>query len=265
MQLDSPTPDSHKTAKRVLESQPAGKPGSPTPQLTPLPPGVDIGHGQGLNQSASQRGFPPEQANAVTDGRGFPFLEEDFRSINKSSRHLYRPTPSPTQPRRSVGDVGVVGGTMPGDNADAGTTANNQALPSSREVQNQRRNLFLSPFSSTLPPEKGEHVPTSKYDANRTSWVGRAGMAGSGRFRTNGGVGEDGCGSRVAGGAGAGGMPGSAAPSPPSPSRQTKGSHAKLDLLLHEVQRLNGRLDTIGDRLGALEEERIGTGEGRGA
>lgn len=96
----------------------------------------------------------------------------------------------------------------------------------------EHRNLFLSPFSSTLPPETATLESTSKFDSSRTSWVGRQGKGG-------------------------GDLTGPGSPHPPSPSRQTKGSHAKLDLLLHEMQRLNGRLDMIVGQLRVLEGEHI--------
>ena len=58
-------------------------------------------------------------------------------------------------------------------------------------------------------------------------------------------------------GRGGGGRQGSRAVSP------QRGSHAKLDLLLHEVTRLNGRLDVIVDRLGELEEKKDEMRRGR--
>lgn len=102
----------------------------------------------------------------------------------------------------------------------------------------EHRNLFLSPFSSTLPPETATLAATSKFEGSRTSWVGRPGRGG-------------------------GNLTGPEPTSPLSPSRQTKGSHAKLDLLLHEMQRLNGRLDLIVGRLGMLEEASAKSGLGR--
>lgn len=144
----------------------------------------------------------------------------------------------------------------------------------------QTRNLFLSPFSSTLPPEKATLAETTtRFDGNRTSWVGQvAGPPGGGGGGSDirGGQGQQGAehsegGVRGRWGGGGWGGDGrdnpvvgqeSSPPPPPplSPTRRGKGSHAKLDLLLREMQRLNGRLDTIVGRLGALEEWRAETG-----
>ncbi len=220
MQLDSPTPTS---LDRHLPS--GGRSSHTTLRSPPPQSGAPKTQGQIPSQSRSeaQRGFPPEPPRAVTDDRGFPVLLGDVS--NENSRNPWSATPSPGLQRR----VNSGGG---GDTNRRAPSYNNgdQVSPSPELLPRQRSNLFLSPFSSTLPPEKATLAATTRFNGNRTSWMGRA-MGG--------------------------GVSGAEPPSPPSPARQAKGSHMKLDLLLYEMQRLNGRLDTIVSRLGALEEERM--------
>lgn len=223
MQMDSPTPTCR---SRHINLPPARWPDSTTPRLTPPKSGVSASH--------SQRGFPPEPPGAVTDNRGFPVQEGDW-NINPRNDNVPHPaTLSPSRLIRQNGGGGDGGGTHWGtpQRSDNGQMSE----PSSRPpgLPREHRNLFLSPFSSTLPAETATLAATSKFDGNRTSWVGRLGK----------------------GRGGGGDWTGPASARPPSPSRKTKGSHAKLDLLLHEMQRLNDRLDMIVGRLGVLEEER---------
>ena len=111
-------------------------------------------------------------------------------------------------------------------------------------------NPFLSPFGKTLPEERPVS-PQGLYDEG-ASWA----LSGSRMWPAR----EATAFTEVEGDASkerdrrerhdyATKLP----PSPPSPTLQ-KGSHAKLDLLLHEMRRLNARLDAIVGRLGVLEE-----------
>ena len=225
MQLDSPTPTSHDRSTRPLPLR--GQLSPTTPGFSPLKGGLSSLHGQnqGQDNGESQRGFPPEPPRAVTDDRGFPVLKE-----NRYNNGLYPTPPSPSLQRRVNSGGGETDMRTPQHNNESHWS------PSPELPPRHHSNLFLSPFSSTLPPETASLSATSR-DGNRATWIGRA--------------------------TGRGGLSGAEPPSPPSPARQMKGSHMKLDLLLHEVQRLNSRLDTFGCRLGALEEERVEI-EGRG-
>eukprot|EP00752_Nemacystus_decipiens_P006321 g5698.t1 len=181
----------------------------------------------------SQRGFPPEPPGAATDIRGFPIL--DGGSMNHRNDSVPRTAASSPSPQAR-------GGTGGGDSGGAHWGMSHHHHPNSSQASapppsisalpREHRNLFPSPFSSTLPPETACLSTANKFDVNRSSWVGRLGR-----------------------GKGGGELTGPEPTPPVSPSRQAKGSHAKLDLLLHEMQRLNGRLDTIVGRLGVLEEE----------
>lgn len=120
------------------------------------------------------------------------------------------------------------------------------------------KDLFPSPFGCGVEADLAEaEAPTSKAwvssarrDARRygmreavSGAVALRGVGSVARGREGGGPGQQ----ERGGGAGGRGS------RPISPQR---GSHAKLDILLHEVTRLNGRLDVIVDRLGKLEEEK---------
>lgn len=106
------------------------------------------------------------------------------------------------------------------------------------------RNLFLSPFSSAPPVD--EVAEAQEVFQSNPSWATSPRRTG----RTRGDAGgadavEPECGGEDDGRREQGAK---------TPSHQ-KGSHAKLDLLLNEVQRLNGRLDMLAGRLGGLGEE----------
>lgn len=234
MQLESPPSASLPAAGNNSRFPPEDGQCPTTPDLTPPPIGA------GTVNSPDQRGFPPETPRAVTDDRGFPVLEEDIFGLQQEGSCSIARSPSHRQRRRGRGGGGGPAADWRGS-LDSGHHGNNEndvsaSSPSSPvpgEAPQQHRNLFLSPFSSTLPPETATLPATSRFDANRTSWVGRAASIGTGGARG----GADG---------GRGG---------PQRQRPAKGSHAKLDLLLHEMHRLNGRLDTIVGRLGVLEGE----------
>lgn len=224
MQLDSPSPTCR---ARAVDCPPGSRSGptTTTPRLTPPI--------SGASAFQSQRGFPPDPPGAVTDNRGFPILNGD--SMSHRSDSIPRPaTSSPSRQTRGNDGSGGGRGAHRGMPNHSNTGQMSEPSSPSPGLPREHRNLFLSPFSSTLPAETATPAATSKFDGNRTSWVGRAGKGG-------GGGGED--------------STGPESPPPPSPSRQAKGSHAKLDLVLHEIQRVNGRLDMIVGRLGVLEEE----------
>ncbi|CBN74862.1 cation chanel protein, possibly calcium-activated BK potassium channel, alpha subunit [Ectocarpus siliculosus] len=233
MQLDSPPPASLPAAGTNSRFPPGDRLSSTTPDLTPPPIGATTAN------SPNKRGFPPETPCAVLGDRGFPFLQDDIFGLQEEDPCSIERSPSHRQRRPGGGGGGPAvdwRGSL--DNGYHGNNENDMSAsspssPVTGGTPQQHRNLFPSPFSSTLPPETATLPATSRFDANRTSWVGRAASIGTGGAR---------------GGAG-GGRGGS------QQQRHPKGSHAKLDLLLHEMQRLNGRLDTIVGRLGVLEGE----------
>ncbi|CAM9505092.1 unnamed protein product, partial [Ectocarpus fasciculatus] len=231
MQLESPPSASLPAAGNNSRFPPEDGQSPTTPDLTPPPIGA------GTVNSPDQRGFPPETPCAVTDDRGFPVLEEDIFGLQQEGSCSIARSPSHRQRRRGRGGGGPAadwrGSLESGHhgNNENDVSASSPSSPVPGEAPPQHRNLFLSPFSSTLPPETATLPATSRFDANRTSWVGRAASIGTGGARG----GADG---------GRGGL---------QRQRPAKGSHAKLDLLLHEMHRLNGRLDTIVGRLGVLE------------
>ena len=225
MQLDSPC------GNRCADFASGSRTGPTNPRLTPQ-------RNDG-SASRSQRGFPPEPPDALTDSRGFPVLHGD-RNNHCHDRCLRPATVSPSRYPRGHGGNGDGGGPHRGTSHHRIASLVSEPSPPDPSLPRVHRNLFLSPFSSTLPPETTTLATTNKFDGNRTSWVGR--------FEKNGGGGD------LTGGP--------ESPPHPSPSRPAKGSHAKLDLLLHEMHRLNGRLDMIVGRIGVLEEERSKPGTG---
>ncbi|CAB1121185.1 unnamed protein product [Ectocarpus sp. CCAP 1310/34] len=225
MQLDSPPPALLPAAGNNSRFSPGDRLSSTTPDLTPPPIGANT------TDSPNKRGFPPETPSAVTGDRRFPVLEGDIFGLQQGDPCSMARSPSHRQRRRGGGGGGGVGPAADWRGSpDNGHHGSNEIDMS---ASSPSRNLFLSPFSSTLPPETATLPATSRFDADRTSWVGRAASIRTGGAR---------------GGAG-GGRGGS------QQQRHPKGSHAKLDLLLQEMQRLNGRLDTIVGRLGVLEGE----------
>lgn len=240
MQLDSPASASLPAAGNNPQLPPGDRISPTTPDLTPPPIGATAAN------SPNQRGFPPETPSAVTDDRGFPVLEEDIFGLQQEDPCSIARSPSHRRRKRAGGGPAADWRGSPdnghhGNNNENDMSASSPSSPVPGGASQQHRNLFLSPFSSTLPPETATLPATSRFDANRTSWVGRAASIGTGGVR---------------GGAGGGrGGPQQQGHAVPQQQRHVKGSHAKLDLLLHEMQRLNGRLDTIVSRLGVLEEE----------
>ncbi|CAM9647012.1 unnamed protein product [Ectocarpus sp. 4 AP-2014] len=238
MQLDSPPSASLPAAGTNSRFSPGDRLSPTTPDLTPPPIGATTAN------SPNKLGFPPETPSAVTGDRGFPVLEGDIFSLQQEDPCSMARSPSHRQRRRGGGGGGGGrgGGGGGGGGGGLGPAADWRGSPDNgHHVSNEidmsasspSRNLFLSPFSSTLPLETATLPTTSRFDANRTSWVGRAASIGTGGA-----------------GGGAGGGRGES-----QQQRRPKGSHAKLDLLLHEMQRLNGRLDTMVRRLGVLEGE----------
>lgn len=128
-------------------------------------------------------------------------------------------------------------------------------------ARGRSKNLFPSPFGCGVEAEEeAAEAPTSD------AWVSSARRSAKRRYGTREAAGgavalrgvESVAGGREGGGLGpqqerGGAEQGSRTV---SPQRGGGGSHAKLDLLLHEVKRLNGRLDVIVDRLGELEDEK---------
>lgn len=286
MQLDSPSPTSDRAATADSLFPPRNRPNPTTCGLTSPP----------RDQRKCPRGFPPEQPRAATDRRGFPFLEKHVvhdERINPELLSSKLTTPSSNSHRSPGGNGNSISGggnfgSASGSGAAAAAAADlgrihyqsqhhlipsssslpSPASPSPGPLPRKTRNLFPSPFSSTLPPETTTLADTiTTFDGNRSSWVGRVAPGGEG----GGSRGRQGQQPERLGGAGRGGGGGGrelveqVLPPPLSPTRHTKGSHAKLDLLLHEMQRLNGRLDTIVGRLGVLEEERAEMGASRAA
>lgn len=310
MQLDSPSATSNcaaatATATEVSQFTSGSRSIPSTPRSTPPPPGGGASsttpNGQ---QRIRQRGFPLEHHSAPTDDRGFPLLEESVFHDEYVNAEQFGPNTTALSPNNqramrsngndTDGGGGGYNGSVSGGAAATTTTAPGRGqihsqsqrrllsqslrLPSSPPSHSpglaprKNRNLFLSPFSSTLPPEKATLADTTTtFDGNRTSWVapvapgggggnnrGGQGQQGSERPEAEGGV-RGRWGGGWVGGDGRDPVGQESPPSPLSPTRRTKGSHAKLDLLLCEMQRLNGRLDTIVGRLGALEEWRAET------
>eukprot|EP00903_Cladosiphon_okamuranus_P017959 g16523.t1 len=232
MQLDSPSPTGR---NRSADFPPGSRPG-PTTLCSKSP-------NSGNPTFQSRRGFPPEPPGTDRDNRGFPILPGD--KINHRNDDSSRPAASsPSRQRRGNsggGGGGDGGGTFRGTSCHKNIGQISVPSSPSPGLPRMHRNLFPSPFSSTLPPETAPLATMNKFDENCTSWMGRSGKEGGGGAGAGAGGGAD--------------FTGPESPPPPSPSRQTKGSHKKLDLLLHEMRRLNGRLDMIVDQLGALEEK----------
>ncbi|CAM9455333.1 unnamed protein product [Ectocarpus sp. 12 AP-2014] len=228
MQLDSPPPASLPAAGTNSRFPPGDRLSSTTPDLTPPPVGATTA------KSPNKRGFPPETPIAVTGDRGFPVLEDDIFGLRQEDPCSMARSPSHRQRRRGGGGGGG-GGAPAADWQGSPDNGHHGSNEIDMSASSPSRNLFLSPFSSTLPPETATLPATSRFDANRTSWVGRAAAIGNG-------------GARGVAGGGRGGS---------QQQRHPRGSHAKLDLLLNEMQRLNGRLDTIVGRLGVLEGENL--------
>lgn len=294
MQLDSPPPTSHPCAAAAASPfSPGSRPRPTTPRSTSHPVRGESSCASPRGRLTCSRGFPLEQPSAATDDRGFPLLTQNYFYHNDEYSddvdELLLPdtmAPSPNRKRfvRGDGDSNNAGGdrgstSCSGAAAGAATDRGRRQYQSQRHFSSQQQspppppsatelsprknlNLFLSPFSSTLPPERATVVDTTTpFDGNRTSWVGRVvtpGGGGVGSRERRGQRSERREGGMRGGGGGGGGerelFRQESPPPPLSPGRQTKRSHAKLDLLLGEMQRLNGRLDTIVGRLGALEE-----------
>lgn len=175
------------------------------------------------------RGFPEERCGPPLDDRGFP-LEDALGASPKLKR------------------AGADGRSST-DEAEADILA--QHAP--------RHSRLPSPFASVSPAEEKKVEVTAAPQARgrfTRSWATASHLVGKSMasispttpagFGSVEGRGQDELGEVSEGG--------DTPPRAPPP----KGSHAKLDLLLQEMQRLNGRLDTIVHRLGDLEEERGG-------
>lgn len=245
----------------------AFSPGSPDTRTTPVQPSRD----------PQDRGFPEEHSGPPLDDRGFP-LEEALGASPRQQRagsagqpvaheaevdDTARTSPLPLHDRGLPFEEALGASPRQRRGGAAGRPMAHEAEVDDTARATPPRSLRSSPMRSVSAAEEktAETTPpaTQSREGFMRSWATASrriegGVASISPTTEVGSVRGEGRGQdEPGGGSQRWGFSPSVRPNP-----QNKGSHAKLDLLLQEVQRLNGRLDTIVNRLGDLEEERDG-------